>query len=136
MTPAERAELSLRRYSHTIYHPVGTARMGTDAASVVDPELRVRGVAGSARGGCVGDAHGDPRPHERPRDRDRRGRRRPDPRRALSLDAAPPEPAERVARDTRATGASRQNLAATRSLRSLDDRNAERADPLAGVRPS
>ena len=46
MTPEERAELSLRRYSHTLYHPVGTARMGTDAASVVDADLRVRGVDG------------------------------------------------------------------------------------------
>jgi choline dehydrogenase len=46
MTPSERAELSLRRYSHTLYHPIGTARMGSDAGSVVDPELRVRGVTG------------------------------------------------------------------------------------------
>ena len=46
MTPVERGELSLRRYSHTLYHPIGTARMGSDADSVVDPELRVRGVDG------------------------------------------------------------------------------------------
>ena len=46
MTADERGELSLRRYSHTLYHPVGTARIGTDAASVVDPALRVRGVSG------------------------------------------------------------------------------------------
>ena len=46
MTAAERAELSLRRFSHTLYHPVGTARMGADAAATIDPELRVRGVEG------------------------------------------------------------------------------------------
>ncbi|MBO9664776.1 choline dehydrogenase [Dokdonella sp.] len=40
------AELAdfVRRKAETIYHPVGTCRMGRDAAAVLDGELRVRGV--------------------------------------------------------------------------------------------
>ena len=34
----------LRRKAETIYHPAGSCRMGSDPASVVDCELRVRGV--------------------------------------------------------------------------------------------
>ncbi len=36
----------VRRYAETLYHPVGTCRMGVDEMAVVDPELRVHGVPG------------------------------------------------------------------------------------------
>ena len=39
-------EPHMRQTCQTIYHPTSTCRMGADDASVVDPELRVRGVEG------------------------------------------------------------------------------------------
>ena len=36
----------VRRTAITYHHQVGTCRMGTDAQAVVDPQLRVRGIAG------------------------------------------------------------------------------------------
>ncbi|MBA3896736.1 MAG: GMC family oxidoreductase N-terminal domain-containing protein [Sphingomonadaceae bacterium] len=36
----------IRDRADTVYHPVGTARMGSDADAVCDPQLRVRGVDG------------------------------------------------------------------------------------------
>jgi choline dehydrogenase-like flavoprotein len=37
-------EAYIRAEAYTVHHPVGTCRMGNDAASVVDPQLKVCGV--------------------------------------------------------------------------------------------
>jgi choline dehydrogenase-like flavoprotein len=36
----------IRARADTIYHPVGTVRMGRDASSPLDPQLRVKGAEG------------------------------------------------------------------------------------------
>lgn len=45
-TDDDALDAHLRAHSQTLYHPIGTCRMGTDDLAVVDPELRVRGIDG------------------------------------------------------------------------------------------
>ncbi|MFC3101504.1 GMC family oxidoreductase [Altererythrobacter lauratis] len=48
VTSDEGLDRYIRETGYTVHHPVGTARMGDpkDAATVVDPQLRVKGIAG------------------------------------------------------------------------------------------
>jgi choline dehydrogenase len=46
LTSATQLEEAVRSSADTTYHPVGTCKMGSDGASVVDAQLRVRGIAG------------------------------------------------------------------------------------------
>ena len=47
---AQRADAQLlehvRQKAATIFHPVGACRMGADPDAVVDPQLRLKGIAG------------------------------------------------------------------------------------------
>lgn len=45
MTDAE-WEQNIRNRADTVYHPVGTCKMGVDDMAVVDPQLKVRGLEG------------------------------------------------------------------------------------------
>jgi len=45
-TSDEALRAAVRGHVNTIFHPVGTCKMGTDDMAVVDPQLRVRGIEG------------------------------------------------------------------------------------------
>ncbi|MBK8175669.1 MAG: GMC family oxidoreductase N-terminal domain-containing protein [Rhodospirillales bacterium] len=46
ITNSEDLRTYIRRVCSTVWHPIGTCKMGTDAAAVVDGQLRVRGIEG------------------------------------------------------------------------------------------
>ncbi len=103
--PTGGSEEALRRHvaraTFAIYHPVGTCRMGEDAAAVVDTELRVNGLQalrvvdasvmpvvprGNTNAPTIAVA-------ERAADLIRHGRALEEPMAAASTDAAPSQPA-------------------------------------------
>ncbi|HWA88472.1 MAG TPA: choline dehydrogenase [Rhizomicrobium sp.] len=46
VTRDDQIDAFIRKTAETIYHPVGSAKMGTDGESVVDPQLKVHGLEG------------------------------------------------------------------------------------------
>ena len=46
VTKDEQIDAFVRKTAETIYHPVGSAKMGLDGESVVDPQLKVHGLEG------------------------------------------------------------------------------------------
>ena len=52
LTTKEQLEEYIRNTAVTVWHPCGTARMGSDDMAVVDPQLRVRGVEGLRVADC------------------------------------------------------------------------------------
>ena len=46
MESDDQIDADIRQRAETIYHPVGTCRMGSDEKAVVDVRLRVNGVKG------------------------------------------------------------------------------------------